>query len=333
MNLEIFLIIGIAVDLLIGDPGWYRHPVQLIGYLCSFIENISRKVIQNEKTAGIITNLIVITTTLLTISCLVVIASNIHEIAGLIFLVFIIYSFVAIKDLFVHSRRVYNALDDSKDLMKARQAIGMIVGRDTSDLDRENICRGCVETVAENMVDGITAPLFWAVLFSTFSYFLHMGPLFLASLGIAFYKSVNTMDSMFGYKNERYINFGWFSAKLDDLVNFIPARLSGLCLVLSSIFIGGNLKDSYTILKRDRLKHASPNGGHPEAAVAGALGIELGGPSVYFGKKVDKPTLGDKKRIVEPNDIVLTNKIVFIGSTFFLIIILLLRRLIYLVLQ
>ncbi len=214
----------------------------------------------------------------LSVTALLRAAKWLHPLLGHLTGIFLLYTTLAARDLTEHSKEVYDALRDN-DLIQARQRVAMIVGRDTNRLDQAGVSRATVESVAENMVDGVTAPLFYGIL---------AGP-----VGAMLYKAINTGDSMFGYKNEKYMEFGWASARLDDLANFIPARLTGLLVPVASFILGLNAKKSLEILIRDRKKHASPNSGHSEAAVAGALGIQLGGSSSYFGKTVAKPTLGD----------------------------------------
>ena len=269
---------AILLDLLLGDPRWFPHPVRLIGALATIAENISRRFIRNERLAGLLTLVFLLLITGLSVMALLRAAAWLHPLLGHLTSVFLLYTTLAARDLTEHSKEVYDTLRD-KDLIQARQRVAMIVGRDTSRLDQAGVSRATVESVAENMVDGVTAPLFYGIL---------AGP-----VGAMLYKVINTGDSMFGYKNEKYIKFGWASARLDDLANFIPARLTGLLVPVASFLLGLNAKKSLEILIRDRKKHASPNSGHSEAAVAGALGIQLGGASRYFGKTVVKPTLGD----------------------------------------
>jgi adenosylcobinamide-phosphate synthase len=186
------------------------------------------------------------------------------------------------------------------DLEEARKQLSYIVGRDTGSLTKEGVVRAVVETIAENMADGIIAPFFYAGIFG-------------APLAFA-YKAVNTLDSMFGYKNEKYMEFGYFPAKLDDVFNYIPARITGLLIVLSSLILGYDYKNSFKIYKRDRYNHTSPNSAHPEAAMAGALGVQLGGANYYFGKIVEKPTIGDKTKEIEINDVNKTAKVLYFAS-------------------
>jgi adenosylcobinamide-phosphate synthase len=216
--------------------------------------------------------------------------------------VLVLYTCFAGRDLVVHSRKVYTALRDD-NLSEARKRVGMIVGRDTGELERSEVVRACVESVAESTVDGVTAPLFWAII---------GGP-----LGAILYKAVNTMDSTFGYKNERYLHFGWAAARFDDLVNFLPARISGLLMVVAAMLLRLRATESWRIFRRDRMQHASPNGGQTEAAVAGALGISLGGVSSYFGKVVHKPTLGEPVLEPEAGHILQTNRILLTVTVLF----------------
>ncbi len=220
---------------------------------------------------------------------------------GIIFEMIVSYQCIAAKSLYKESMAVSKALN-SDDLSKARQRLKMIVGRDTERLERDGIIRAAVETVAENTSDGVIAPLL----------FLFIGG---PTLGII-YKAVNTMDSMIGYKNERFIDFGRCAARLDDVFNFIPSRFSAILMIISA-YLGGRSfsgKKAYLIWKRDRRNHTSPNSAQCESAVAGALSIRLGGPSYYFGKLYEKPFIGDDIRLVKPGDIGLTNRLMFISE-------------------
>jgi len=319
--------VGLAVvlDLLFGDPVRLPHPVRVIGLFCSSSEKLFRKLISSEGLAGTLSFVIVL---FLTITLTVVLLFAISLYSSLLTqftAIFLLYTCIAARDLVVHSRSVYSALQKHDNLETARRAVAQIVGRDTALLDRKGIIRACIETVAENMVDGVTAPLFYAILFSLLAPLTGIDPLFLAVTGAMGYKAVNTMDSMFGYKNERYLHFGRVAAKFDDFVNFIPARISGLMLVSAAFVLGLQWQNAFMIFKRDRLAHASPNAAHPEAAVAGALDVQLGGVSVYFGKEVKKPRIGDDNRPVKDLDILLVNRLMLLGSLFFLILLLISR--------
>lgn len=284
MTLELQILAALVLDLLFGDPRWLPHPVRLFGRLAMGAEKICRKLIAAEKLAGIMTVAIVLAGTALGWLVLVSLAGLIHASLADLVSIYILYSCFAARDLVRHSSRVAHALKNG-DLVLARDMVAMIVGRDTAGLDEQGVVRACVESVAENTVDGITAPLFWAVV---------GGP-----LGALLYKAANTMDSIFGYKNELYLLFGWAPARLDDLLNWLPARITGLLLVGAAFLLRMRPRQSWQIYRRDRLRHASPNSGHAEAAVAGALGIRLGGISSYFGRPVQKPTIGDD--VYSPN--------------------------------
>lgn len=324
MEFSILLIVAIALDGIAGDPRWFPHPVRLIGLLTGKLEHFHRSWIRSDTYAGVMTVITTIAVTLFTITVLLVGSGLISISVQVGLAVLIIYFFLAAKDLFVHSQEVYHHLTREMDLQLARESVGRIVGRDTAAMSEKDVIRACVETVAENLVDGITAPLFWSVVFALASLFFPVEPILLGALGITFYKTVNTMDSMFGYKNEQYIDFGWAPARLDDLVNYLPARLSGLSVVLASLIIGENWRNSFNILKRDRLNHSSPNAGYTEAAVAGALSIQLGGPSHYFGKIVNKPYIGEMLTEIEPYHISKTNTLVLWTTAVFTFLLLLL---------
>ncbi|MEN8191100.1 MAG: adenosylcobinamide-phosphate synthase CbiB, partial [Thermodesulfobacteriota bacterium] len=260
------ILIALALDAIIGDPRYRFHPVRIIGWFCSRCENFFRTLVKNVSLAGILTFSAVIVFTLALTGYILVFAAVISPVVLTLCGILLLYTTIGAGDLFNHSRAVYDALKKSDDPSPARAAVSMIVGRDTGSLDRPALIRATVETVAENMVDGITAPLFYAVLFSPVALLLDVNPIVPAVLAAMTYKAVNTMDSMFGYKNDRYLQFGRCAAKVDDAANFIPARLSGFCLVGAAWLLSMDYRSGWRLLQRDRLKHASPNGGHPEAA-------------------------------------------------------------------
>jgi len=311
------LSIALFLDTLFGDPRWYPHPVRIIGNLCTLSERVTRKYIAAEAIAGMVTvGVVTITTTLIVIS-IVITAYSIDSIFGDLISIVLLYTAIAAKDLLKHSTIVYTLLVKEESLDKARQALGQIVGRDTHQLNSEEVSKACIETVAENMVDGITAPLFFAITAGLASSFFNISPIGCSAAGAYFYKSVNTLDSMIGYKNETYLKFGRVAAKLDDFVNFIPARISSICLIMAAFFLKLDYRGATRIFFRDRLQHSSPNAGHPEAVVAGALGVRLGGPSVYFGKIVEKPFMGDSLQNISPEDILRTHRLAIVGSLIF----------------
>jgi adenosylcobinamide-phosphate synthase len=299
MALEYQILIAVLLDQLLGDPRRLPHPVQIIGAACSNFEKITRAMLPPFG-AGLGSVILVLAATGLGVWGLLFTAKLIHPWLATAMSIFLLYTTIAARDLTRHSREVYEALAND-DLPEARKRVGMIVGRDTAELDQQGVAKAAVESVAESMVDGITAPLFFAVV---------GGP-----MGAMLYKAINTMDSMFGYKNERYEKFGTVAARLDDLVNFIPARITSMLIPAAALLLRLDSKRSLYTLSRDRLNHSSPNSGHSEAAVAGALGVQLGGPSIYFGRKVEKPTIGDATRPIEPMDILRSNRLVLLGAT------------------
>jgi len=301
VRVELQTILALGLDALLGDPRWLPHPVRLIGGLALRAEMVFRRLFKNERLAGIVTVLVVLSVTGGVGGLLLWGAGQIHPRLGDLVGILLFYTCFAARDLLAHSRRVYQALVVD-DLAEARQRVAWLVGRDTANLDQGGVVRACVESVAENSSDGVVAPLFWAVV---------GGP-----LAALLYKAVSTLDSTFGYKNEKYRHFGWASARLDDLVNYLPARLAGLGLVAAALLCGLDWRGAWRIYRRDRHNHASPNSGHPEAAAAGALGLQLGGVSSYFGQLVAKPTLGDAlgepraQHILAVNRLVLTLTVV-----------------------
>jgi adenosylcobinamide-phosphate synthase len=312
---------AMLLDLLFGDPRWLPHPVRFIGWLCERYEHLLRRaeVVVPTMLLGACSFFLVLLTSLASAGLILVILEGINQIAALAGALLLLYSCLAAGDLISHSRRVYFQLRDA-DLDAARQAVSMIVGRDTATLDSSEVARACVESVAENLVDGITAPLFWALVASLFAGLLNTDPLFLAALGAVCYKAVNTMDSMYGYRTERYLQFGRFAARVDDVCNFLPARLSGLCVVLAAALLRYDGAAAWRVFLQDRLKSSSPNSGHTEAAVAGALNIQLGGTSSYFGVTQPKPLIGAGRNMVEPDDIARVNRIVQASAWLFFIL-------------
>ena len=304
-------IAGFVLDLLIGDPHFIPHPVRLIGSLISFCDkrlncdagyNISEKKLNLIKyKRGMLLAFTVIFATFAISVIIIVAAYSINLYAGLIAEAVMTWQILATKCLRVESMRVYDALrTDGVDA--GRRSVSMIVGRDTSVLDAAGVTRAAVETIAENTSDGVIAPMLYTAI---------GGPV----LGFV-YKAVNTMDSMLGYKNDKYMYFGRFAARLDDVVNFIPARISAY-LMIAAAFIGGRQfdgKNAYRIFKRDRFNHASPNSAQTESVCAGALRVQLAGDAVYFGKLVKKKYIGDGLREIEYEDIKRANRLMYITA-------------------
>jgi len=276
--------------------------------------------ISNLYLAGTLAVIAVIGSTGLIVSLILFVAASFSSTVEAIVAVILLYTTIAARDLLRHSNEVYVELKENASLENARIAVGKIVGRDTSKLNEDGICRATIETVAENMVDGITAPLFFAILASCFAPIVNVSPITCSVVGAFLYKAVNTMDSMIAYKNARYLKFGRVAAKLDDVVNFFPARISGLCLIVAAFFLKLDYRTAAKVFLRDRLKHSSPNAGHTEATAAGALGVRLGGPSFYFDKIVEKPFIGESDSDPMPADIKKTNHLVIVGSLVFFVL-------------
>lgn len=280
--------LGYILDLLAGDPYWFPHPVRLIGSFISFMEKLLRKVAKTataQKIAGIILTVVTVGLTYAVSYLLLAFVHTWNAIAFHVLNIVIIYTTLATRSLGGESMKIYKLLKDG-DADGARHALSYIVSRDTHKLDVPHIVRATVETVAENTSDGVIAPLFYL--------FIGGAPLAMA------YKAVNTLDSMVGYKNERYLHFGWASARLDDIANFLPARIAAVLISVAAAFFGGNFKRAFSTMLKEGSHHESPNSGYPEAAMAGALGVTLGGPSTYGGKVVKKPILGQPINALEP---------------------------------
>lgn len=293
-------IIGFILDMIFGDPHWLYHPIRLIGKLITNTEKMVRscfpKTKSGERMGGIVLAIIVMAVSTGIPLMIVVICYKIHVYLGVAIESIFCYQLLATKSLKVESMKVYKALKDG-EIEKARYAVSMIVGRDTKSLDAVGITKAAVETVAENTSDGSIAPLIAIIIGG-------------APLGFL-YKSINTMDSMIGYKNDKYINLGRFAAKLDDIVNYIPARFSAYMMILSAYILGMDGKNAYRIYKRDRYKHASPNSAHTESVCAGALRIKLAGDAYYFGKLHKKEYIGDDLREIEIEDIKRANRLLY----------------------
>jgi adenosylcobinamide-phosphate synthase len=289
------LVAAFFLDLAIGDPRWLPHPVRLIGRSIAFLENAIRSRIQKdrERIAGVLlVVLIVLPAALLAFlirEALLLPGWGILAFAAAAIMVYLVATTIALRELVSSAKLVLSSVKQG-DLVAARGNLSMIVGRDTQNLDEDGVRRAVIETVSENLSDGVIAPLFY----------LAIGGL---PLAIA-YKAINTLDSMVGYKNEKYLSFGWAAARLDDVANYVPARLTGMLIVLASFcyFLfrqpGSALslaRDAFRVMRRDGRNHTSPNSGIPEAAMAGCLGVRLGGPSTYGGVLVQKPFIGDHR--------------------------------------
>lgn len=296
--------IAIVVDFIIGDPYGFPHPVIYMGKFISTLEKYFRKKSKNDKElkkyGGFIFLILILTTYITTFVIVSIFSFN--KILYILVNSFLLYTTVAAKCLKVESEKVYKALED-EDINKARLMLSYIVGRDTTTLEESEIVRAAVETVAENTSDGVIAPLFYGII----------GGAPLAMM----YKAINTMDSMLGYLTEKYKYIGYFPAKLDDIANFIPARITGIAMCISSPIVGGNIIRAVRVMIRDRKNHKSPNCAYPEGAAAGAMDIRLGGTNIYFGEVIEKPTIGDNIKPINRMHIKECNKLMILSEILF----------------
>ena len=303
------VIAGFILDLIFGDPQYVFHPIRFIGKLIEWSENFTRKICHKSKNgeilAGGITVIIVTSVTFATVFSIVHFSYKLNKYLGFIVESIICYFALATKSLKTESMKVYYPLEKG-NINEARQAVSMIVGRDTENLNGSEIAKAAVETVAENTSDGVIAPLFYMCLGGTPLGFL--------------YKAFNTMDSMIAYKNDKYLNFGKIAAKCDDIVNFIPARLSAFLMIAAAFLIKLDARNAYKIFKRDRFNHASPNSAQTESVCAGALNIRLAGDAFYFGILHKKQTIGDKNREISYKDIVIVNNLMYTTAIIGLIV-------------
>ena len=299
---------GFILDCFLGDPVWMPHPVVYMGKTITWAEKFLRarfpKTPKAEFRAGLCLAAGLPLLTLLVTGGICLLASRLHPVVGFAVQTLWCWQALAMRGLAAESRNVWKELQ-KEDLPAARKAVGRIVGRDTERLTAEGVIKAAVETVAENFSDGVAAPMLYM--------FLGGAPLALV------YKSINTMDSMVGYKNERYLWFGRAAARLDDAANYLPARVSVLCWVAAAALTGQDWKGAWRIWQRDRRCHASPNSAQIEAACAGSLGVQLAGPAWYFGELYDKPTIGDALRPVEAEDILRANRMMIAGSVLLLV--------------
>ena len=298
------LMAGFLLDLLIGDPRWMYHPVIFIGKTISFLERNIRKIFpatpRGELAGGVLLVLLTLVVSGGIPVVILAVTGRVHPLLQWAAGAFLCYQLLAAKCLKDESMKVYQVLKTGT-LEDGRHAVSMIVGRDTQALDEKGVVKAAVETVAENFSDGVLAPMF---------YMLIGGPVLMF-----LYKGINTMDSMVGYKNDRYLYFGRCAARLDDAVNFIPSRLAGIMLILAAYIGNFSGKDAKRIFLRDRKKHASPNSAQTESAAAGALQVQLAGNAYYFGKLHEKQYIGDPIREIQVEDIKRMNQLMYLAST------------------
>lgn len=299
------MLVGFVIDIFVGDPYNFPHPIRAIGTLIAKLEKFVRERFKNLRKGGVFLALTVLIASTLVPLAVLFVCYKINIYLGLAVESVMCWQLVAARCLQKESMKVCRAVEE-KDIEKARKAVSMIVGRDTDVLDETGIVKAAVETVAENTSDGVTAPIMYIAFGG-------------APLGF-FYKAANTMDSMIGYTNEKYIDIGRFAAKLDDVLNFIPSRLTALVMILSAYLFGADGKNAAKIWKRDRRKHASPNSAQTESVCAGALDIRLAGDAYYFGELHKKEFIGDDIRPPESEDIRRANRLMYCTSVIVLIV-------------
>ncbi len=302
-------ITGFLLDFIFGDPVWLYHPVRVIGNFISFGEKTLRKIFRKtpggELAAGAVLWFLTAGLSFLIPFAVLAGAQMLHPVLRFLIESFWCYQILAARCLVNESGKVYDRLKEN-DLPGARKAVSMIVGRDTENLTVEGVTKAAVETVAENTSDGVTAPLLFLILGG-------------APLGFL-YKAVNTMDSMLGYKNEKYLYFGRFPARMDDVFNYVPSRITALLMIAAAFLTGMDGKNAWKIYLRDRRKHASPNAAQTEAVCAGALRVRLAGDAVYFGRLYKKEYLGDSLRPIEAEDIRRAGRLMYVTAVLMLII-------------
>lgn len=307
---SIILITSVILDFILGDPPNWPHPIRFIGIVIKKYEKVVRNVKWLDlKIGGFVLTASTIVTVLALSSLILYMAGLVYPFLRTALEIYLIYTLLAAKCLAVEAMKVYKVLE-SNDITKGRQLLSYLVGRDTSQLNKEDIVRGTAETVAENTIDGVLAPLFYLGIGFCFNIPVQI---------ILLYKTINTLDSMVGYIQEPYTKIGFASAKLDDIANFVPARIGSVFMVLAGALLGYKGKKGIQILARDRKNHKSPNCGYPESAVAGLLEVQLGGTNIYFGQRVYKPTIGDAHKSLEPVHIKDTIKIMY-GSEIIMVL-------------
>lgn len=303
------VVAGFLLDALLGDPRRIPHPIVAMGNAIAWLEPRLRAAFPDTpsgaRRAGVVLVAVLCAGSFGATWCLIAVAGLVHPLLGFAVETWLCYQALAACELRRQSMRVVRELTRG-GLPAARRAVGMIVGRDTEALDERGVLKAAVETVAENTADGVVGPLVYLIVGG-------------APLGML-YKAVNTMDSMVGYKNERYLDFGRAAARVDDVLGFVPARLAALCMIAAASAAGLSAKGAWRIWRRDRFNHASPNSAQTESAMAGALGVELAGSAVYFGKLVEKPTMGDATRSIEREDVRRANRLMVLASALSLVV-------------
>lgn len=302
MKYVYILIAAVLIDFIIGDPPTWPHPIRFIGGMIKKYENVIRhQKLVSLKVGGFFLTFLSLATVTAMISLMIFTSKSIHPVIEIVVSTYLTYTALAAKCLSVETKKVYRALKN-RDIGLGRKMLSYLVGRDTTELNEEEIIRGAVETVAENTIDGVLAPLFYYILGVFMGVPLQM---------VFIYKTINTLDSMVGYIQEKYKEIGFASAKIDDIANYIPARLGSLFMLVAGLLLRYDFKAGLKTLKRDRRNHKSPNCGYPESAVAGLLNVQLGGTNTYFGETLYKPTIGDAVKKLSPQDIIKAIQIMY----------------------
>jgi len=299
----IVVIIAFLVDRVLGDPPYALHPVRIIGRLIARLESGIRHLGWDSRFGGGLLLILSVAVSAATYGVVRIALTSVHAVAPVVLDVFVLYSCIALKDMARHAMPIARALRDH-DTERARAMLRGIVGRDVSGLDATGMARAVVESVSEGFLDGYLSPLWWFVVGAVAAQWLPLHPLSVATGAALIYRVVNTLDSMVGYRNDRYLHLGWASAHADDVLNFIPARLALPLMAPAAAMCGLDAAAGWRIASRDRLKHASPNSAHTESFAAGALGVRLGGPTLYAHGCVDKPWIGDGAETVTDRHIV-----------------------------
>lgn len=319
LELSLILIVGFLLDLIIGDPQYRYHPVRVIGQGISGMERFLRRLGLDGRGGGILLTISMVLVTLCTYLVITNLFKHIHIILSWCFNLFVFYSFLALQDLFQHIQPVKSALSKGH-LPEARDAIAKIVGRDVNTLNEHGIIKAAIETISENFVDGFLSPLFWFLIGGLSAFYLKIDPALTAVCLMLTAKVASTLDSMVGYKTLEYLRFGWSGARLDDIMAFIPSRLSLVILFFGAWVSGLHPVRGLQVALRDRRKHDSPNAAHAESFTAGALDIRLGGPTQYNGELKDKPWLGAEYSDPDKDQIELTEKLVRTSAWIFVLI-------------
>ncbi|AUG58350.1 adenosylcobinamide-phosphate synthase CbiB [Acetivibrio saccincola] len=323
--LEIF--IAYVLDILLEDPPWLPQPVKFLKWLIKHAEKLIRSIVEvfsakkvkalgddvvrntkkkkrNEKIAGVVLAIFITAFAFFSVYIIIRAAYKVHPVLASVINIYFIYTAFAARRTAAEGFKVFDALKE-RDIFRARKFLSTVAGKHTENLDEKEVIKGAVEATAESTSDNVIAPVFYTFAGSFFG---------LAAPFVYAFKAISTLDSMVGYKNEKYRYLGWASARLDDIANFIPARLTGILIVVSAFISQNDYSSSYAIMRRDRRKHFSPNSGYPEAAVAGALGVRLGGSGLYFGDIVEKPIIGDPVNELDIRNITQAIVLMYIAS-------------------